>query len=378
MAERLGFACVWEHHRARTWSHIPWPLRAALRNHVELVDCGVDLSRVTRALLKAPHVRRGGDSLVSLWRSSTLTDRYVERALAREVARQRPDALLQVLDLATVESVPAYLLRDMSWDLIRRLRERFDFATLGHPGFTSRRLDERCARERELYERSAGLLVFSGWLADDLVERGHPRGKVHVIHPGTTSILDESVAGPADARLRRPRERLLFVGADFKRKAGDLVVEAFTRVRRQRPGLTLTIVGPQRWPLNTPIPEGVEFRGRLAPSAVAPLFRDSDLFVMPSRFEAYGIVFAEALAVGMPAIARDDFAMPEIVRAGHNGALVSDDDPDAVAATILETLDDDAIYERCAAEAADRRAFYSWDRAARDVLAAIGSNVGAG
>ncbi len=64
---------------------------------------------------------------------------------------------------------------------------------------------------------------------------------------------------------------------------------------------------------------------------------------MPSRFEAFGIAFIEALAHGVPVIGRSAFAMPEIIRPGKNGALVHTDDPAELASAIMAVLDDPAV-----------------------------------
>ena len=119
-----------------------------------------------------------------------------------------------------------------------------------------------------------------------------------------------------------PRRRLLFVGwgtdvSDFYRKGGDLVVAALALLRRDHdPRITLTVVGPETWPLPGSPPDGVRFLGSLPAHEVAPLYDSHDLFVMPSRMEAFGIVFTEAVARGLPCVARDAYAMPEIVTPG--------------------------------------------------------------
>ena len=68
---------------------------------------------------------------------------------------------------------------------------------------------------------------------------------------------------------------------------------------------------------------------------------------MPSRYEPFGVVFTEALARGLPCIARDAYAMPEIVTPGVSGALVTSDDEHELAAAIAAALVDDALYEAC-------------------------------
>jgi glycosyltransferase involved in cell wall biosynthesis len=78
----------------------------------------------------------------------------------------------------------------------------------------------------------------------------------------------------------------------------------------------------------------------------------------------------------MPCIARDAVAMPEIIRPGLNGALFTGHDPVVLADLIARTLADDALYANCHAAAAKTRAWYTWERAATQAVAAITAAVG--
>jgi glycosyltransferase involved in cell wall biosynthesis len=63
--------------------------------------------------------------------------------------------------------------------------------------------------------------------------------------------------------------------------------------------------------------------------------------------------------------------MPEIIEPGSAGYLVTTEDPHELAETISRALDDDDLYRKCADQAPQRRAHYTWDRAAREVLDAV-------
>jgi glycosyltransferase involved in cell wall biosynthesis len=162
----------------------------------------------------------------------------------------------------------------------------------------------------------------------------------------------------------------LFVGKDFTRKAGDQVVAALAILRAEvDPLITLTVLGPDEWPLPGPPPPGVRFLGRLAIDQVAAVYDEHDVFVMPSRFEAFGIALAEALVRGLPCVARHAFAMPEIIRPGDNGELIHGDDPTELAGALARVLADQAMFRRVAEQATDTLRHYCWPRAAQDILA---------
>ena len=87
--------------------------------------------------------------------------------------------------------------------------------------------------------------------------------------------------------------------------------------------------------------------------------------------EPFGVVFAEALARGLPCVARDAFAMPEIVTPGVSGALITRDDENELAAAIAAALADDALYERCYERAPDMAEYFSWERTGLEVSQVI-------
>jgi glycosyltransferase involved in cell wall biosynthesis len=220
------------------------------------------------------------------------------------------------------------------------------------------------------------VFAMSHWLARSLIEdTGLPPERVHVLHPGLH--LDAGEAAPRPAPPSGRRTRLLFVGRTFDGKGGDLVLEALRILRRDvDPDITVTMVGPREWPLPGGPPDGVDFRGALPLREVAALYDTHDVFVLPTRIEGFGLVFAEALARGLPCVGRDAFAMPEMIKPGENGALLSRDDPAELAELIAGVLGDEALYAKCQAGAAEIRTWFSWERAAAQAVEAIETTVG--
>ena len=204
----------------------------------------------------------------------------------------------------------------------------------------------------------------SRWLAESLVrDTGLPPDGVHVVHPGRTAPVT------AVAERAWPRTRLLTVGrGDMRVKGVDLAVAALAVLRAEiDPAITLTVAGPEGWQLPGGVPDGVDFRGYVPPDEVGRLMDSHDLFVLPSRLEAFGIVFVEALARGLPCVGRDAFAMPEIIEPGRGGALCSGEDPVELAYLIARCLDDERLYTACRQQAAGVAERFTWDRAGAEL-----------
>jgi len=387
---RISFACLWDKIPERTWSYSAWSLREALRLATETTDIGVRIPRPTRTILQALHARRRAGRLITTWYYSRLAESYIEHTLRRELSRnlaaRRCDAVLTIHDLAVLP-VPFFAYTDISWDGLAAMIGTDESAAL--LSMTPSSIARRRERQLGVYQRATGIITMSRWLARNLVEQtGVPPGKVHVVPPGISSGWappdGTAAAGPSNGRggheLRpalprrdAPRRRLLFIGRrDFYRKGGDLVVAALAVLRREHdPRITLTVVGPETWPLPGTPPDGVRFLGSLPLHELAALYDRHDLFVMPSRMEGFGKVLVEALARGLPCVARDAFAMPEIVTPGVSGALITGDDENELAAVIAAALADDALYERCHERAPEIAEYFSWERTALQVCDVI-------
>jgi len=142
------------------------------------------------------------------------------------------------------------------------------------------------------------------------------------------------VSAEATERIDSARFRaknILFVGIDWKRKGGPVLLEAFRRVRHAHPEATLTIVG--RSPEVTQ--PGVEVVGRLPLIEVARYYRSASIFCLPTLNEPFGLVLLEAFSYGLPIVATRIGAIPEIVEDGESGYLVGPQNTDELADRLI-------------------------------------------
>jgi glycosyltransferase involved in cell wall biosynthesis len=367
MSLTIGFACHWGADRRVTWSGTPLQLRNALEQLTPVVDLDVTVDPRLQYLLKAAAIRRDAGGWHAKWRHGRAAHHVIERKLAAEVAAAAPDVVLEIGDLAPVER-PYAIVQDLSYDL---LLEQFGPDGVPHfRGLTRNQITRLRERQLQVYAGAAAAFPMSTWLADNITRTAMPTGRVHVVNPGVNAPLDPDV--PVPERGQGPTRRLLFIGRDFETKAGDQVLAAFELLRADLgAAIELTIAGPKVWPgLGAP-PPGVNYLGPVPVARVQELYDTHDLFVMPSRFEGFGIAFVEALVRGLPCIGRDACAMPEIITHSDGGRLVRSEDPTELAELIVTTLADDALYQACAAAAPLRREHYTWSRAANQVITAL-------
>lgn len=101
-----------------------------------------------------------------------------------------------------------------------------------------------------------------------------------------------------------------------------------------------------------------------------------DVFCMPSKFEAYGLVFPEALSFGLPCIGRNAFEMPYFIEEGITGELLKTDSAEDLCGLMKRTL----CNVEMSARVRNKREFYvteySWDTVAKRIKGVIEKKYG--
>lgn len=144
------------------------------------------------------------------------------------------------------------------------------------------------------------------------------------------------------------------------------VVRIFARVQKEIPSVLVMVGdGPDRADAEEEardhaLSDSVHFLGKI--DTVAPLLASSDLFLLPSNFESFGLSALEALACGVPVVGSRAGGLPEVVREGVTGMLRPVGDLDAMVQAALEILGDPARWRAMSeAAAADARERFSRD-----------------
>jgi glycosyltransferase involved in cell wall biosynthesis len=149
---------------------------------------------------------------------------------------------------------------------------------------------------------------------------------------------------PADPLLRpAAARRFIFVGSDIIRKGLDVLLQAVAKLPTDF-DWHLTVVGATRREVAatfpalslTPLDKRICFAGSKEKDELRRILWASEVFVLPSRAEAFGVALLEALAAGLPVVATNVGGIPEIVQNSSAGILIAPGDPAALAQTLLE------------------------------------------
>jgi glycosyltransferase involved in cell wall biosynthesis len=201
-------------------------------------------------------------------------------------------------------------------------------------------LDAFCARRAALH------FPYTRWAAAPLVEDcGVPAERVHPLNVGIDLERWPYARRGEDAAPERPK--ILFVGGDFARKGGPLLVDVFRRRFAAVAELHLVTREPP-----PDLPPGASIHADLVPNdpRLRALYAEADLFVLPTRADLSSFAVLEAMATGLPVVATRVGGITEIVRDGTTGYLVAPDDAAALADRIELLLGDPARRRRMGAE----------------------------
>ena len=189
--------------------------------------------------------------------------------------------------------------------------------------------------------------------------------RVSVVEPGTD-------AAPLARRVRGETLQLLCVATLIPRKGHDLLFTALAALQSWRWHLTCvgsltrdpdTVARVRAQLQHLGLEERVRLAGELDCAQLSQLYGDCDLFVLPTRFEGYGMVVAEALAHGVPIIGTHTGAIAQLVAPGA-GLLVAPGDAQGLQVALNRALAEPGLLDTLAAGAAAvRSGLRTWQQA---------------
>lgn len=176
---------------------------------------------------------------------------------------------------------------------------------------------------------------------------------------------------------RRPENYLLYFGRlDVIQKGLDTLLQAVALLAAKRPEVEMRIAGRGKdmervraMASELGIERNVRLLGPVDEAERQRLFAGAAVQLMPSRFEGFGMVAAEAMAAGVPLIAAAAGSLPEVVDAPRGGVLVPPGDARALADAAGRLLDDASARETLSASARVSAERFRWEKVADDHFA---------
>jgi glycosyltransferase involved in cell wall biosynthesis len=296
--------------------------------------------------LPIPYDVQGPARLLPLYRSnwSVRASWRARRALGAALSADPLDALFFHTQVASLFSV----------DLMRRIPTIISLdatplnydevgVSYGHRAAGNGLIDRQKFRLNcRALQAAVALIAWSEWTKRSLVDDyGVEASRVRVLAPGAADAFFEvgrqRLAAGAGAQPDTP-VRILFVGGDWERKGGPILLEALAGLPAGSWQLDVVTRAPV-----APRP-GIVVHHNVGPNSpeLLRLFTEADLFALPSLGECLAVVLMEATAAALPVITTDVGALAEAVQPGQTGLIVPPRDVQALRAALGRLIEDGA------------------------------------
>jgi glycosyltransferase involved in cell wall biosynthesis len=175
---------------------------------------------------------------------------------------------------------------------------------------------------------------------------------------------------PTDRRSPVTGHQILYVGRRDPYKNLPLLIEAFSDVVKNVPAARLRIIGPadDRYPAAPDLARKlglepqIDWIGYVSPRDLVQAYQDAAVYVLPSRYEGFGLTVLEAMACGAPVVCSNASSLPEV--AGDAALLVPPGDRVALADALTRVLTDAQLAQALREKGVARAASFTWRRTA--------------
>lgn len=214
--------------------------------------------------------------------------------------------------------------------------------------------------ERALLARARFVSLSAAIVEPEVRAAVGPQASIEVVGAGVSRAFFEVE--------RAERGYVLFFGRlDVFQKGLDTLLDAFARIHESHPGVRLKIAGRgkdgavvARLARERGVADAMDLLGPVSDEERLALLAGATIMLMPSRFEGFGLVAAEAMAAGVPLVASDAGSLPEVIAPPTGGTTVPVGDATALAAAAVALLDDAGRRAELSASARESAARYTW------------------
>src|SRR3990167_9363888 len=351
---KLAYATTFDAKDVLNWSGTPFYMSHAFQQEDVQIDYIGNLSRKLPPFFKLKQTfKKTFCNQRESPRFNVVAAKYYSLQAARQVKKCSVDAILapQLNPICYLESQKPILL----WT------DGLYASLLGfYPGFSSHSassIEQGNAITRECLSRCSLTIFSSDWAANSAREiYGVPKEKVKVV-PFGANLQSAPTQNDIQHMLKlRPRDRvkLLFLGKHWHRKGGDIVFNVAKALHQAGQPVELNFVGCHP-PKDITVHDYIKCHGFISKRTpdglkkITDLLSQSHFLFLPSRAEAYGIVFCEASAFGLPSLTSYVGGIPTAVKDNINGMTFGLSSPPHVYCNyIMDLMQNYSRYEELA------------------------------
>lgn len=225
-------------------------------------------------------------------------------------------------------------------------------------------------------KKASKIITISQASRNDIIKAyGVPESKVEVVYPGIKLVDGSSLRSQDMEKFGISKKYILFVGTLQPRKNVERLIEAFAKLSGK--DLELVIVGRKGWMyediLNAPrkfdVADRVKFIHDASDEDLPNLYKNAEMFVLPSLYEGFGLPVLEAMQYGTPVIVSNVSSLPE---AGGDAALYVDPkSAKDIAEKMEKLLSDPGLRDELIEKGKKQAAKFSWEKAAKETLSVL-------
>jgi len=371
---RIGFVSILDASDVTAWSGIPFQILTHMRKQ------GADVEVLSPLRTRIKYLFTPAKIAARFNKTSITLDHFplVLRAYAKQI-----DEFVRHRDIDVIfcpSTIPVTLVKSgkpiVTWTdaVFHGMHEYYGktFANLTKSAAARGRWQEMTALRNCRIAAYASKWAFDG--AREIAEES----KLRILPFGSSLLVQHSMEDVRTAAIqkrltRKNRCELLFVGVNWERKGGDIAVETARLLNEAGIETKLRVVGstpPKR------VPPFVEVLGFISKHSeegrrrLLDLFCSADIFILPTKAEAAGIVFAEASSCGLPCITYATGGVTDYVRHGVNGVCIQPGGSAAqFADEVRRMLNSPADYEGYATRAfQEYNERLNWNHSVRQLL----------
>jgi glycosyltransferase involved in cell wall biosynthesis len=367
---RIAYTNVQDIRDIRTWSGTPYHLTHALEQHGVSVEIISPLETVTGLQERAKRARYDALGQKFHLESQTPALEDYARQITAAIRASRADLVLATnpVPVAMLETTrPVVVWTDATYALLHDAYPQY-------VGICAESVTAGCRVERMAAER-ATMIYSSRWAADSAInDFGADPDRVQVMLYGA-NLEDVPTTQEAMGFIapRSAREcKLLWIGAQWDRKGGDVAVGTLNALTARGVRATLTMIGcdvpPEvRQNPHVTAPGFINKHDLGGRAMIDRLLAESHFLIVPSRADCTPMVVGEANAFALPALLPDIGGISSVLRDAQNGFLLPHDaNGEAYADRIEACLSADGVYANlCHTARGEFETHLSWDASMR-------------